>query len=208
MTDGNSVARKAANGAAWAEDWTGRRDPLPYPAGDPPGHLWCPAHVPPDGFEFMAAVGTQVCFLQPCPVNCPGWGLVVPDGSRFGYRLAAEVGCTRGCEAPEILWWQSWRLGDLPALEPDEPDERARRYATGVVRRVLGELPDVPSVRQLRRAAFIIGKWVDASGLPVELIAGALLSAAARAGFDPIAIAPVLAAALTAGRARPGRVPR
>jgi hypothetical protein len=156
----------------------------------------------------MAAAATQVCFLQPCPANCPGWVPVVPDGSRFGYRLAAEVGCTRGCDAPKILWWQNWRLGDLPALEPGEPDERARRYATVVVRGILGELPDVPSLRQLRRAAFAIGNWLDTSRLPVELIADLLLCAAARAKLDPISVAPVLAAAVTAGRARPGRVPQ
>jgi hypothetical protein len=129
---------------------------------------------------------------------------------RVAVRLPAGGGnrLHPGCDAPEILWWQNWRLGDLPALEPGEPDERARRYATGVVRRILGELSDVPSVRQLRRAAFVVGNWLDASGLPVELIAEALMGAAARAGLDPISIAPVLAAALTAGRARPGRVPR
>ena len=145
MTDGSSVARKAANWAAWAEAWTVRRNPLPCPTGDPPDHFWCPGHVPPDGFEFMGAVVTKACWFLPCPVDCcPGWVPLVPDGSRFGYRLAAEDGCTRGCEAPEILWWQNWRLGDLPALERGEPDERARRYATGVVRRILGELSDVP----------------------------------------------------------------
>jgi hypothetical protein len=134
---------------------------------------------------------------------------------RVAVRLPAGGGnrLHPGCDAPEILWWQNWRLGDLPALEPGEPDERARRYATGALRRILGELPDHPSLPQLRRAAFTVGTWLDASGLSVDLIAETLLGAAARAGLDPIAIAPVLAAALTAGRARPGsarpgKVPR
>jgi hypothetical protein len=129
----------------------------------------------------------------------------VPDGTRFGYRLAAEIGCSRGCEAPEVLWCQSLLLSKLVELEPDE---RARRYARGTIRGILGQLPELPTMPQLCRATFAVGNWLDASGLSVERIAEALLDAAARTGFDPIAIAPELDAALTAGRARPGRLPR
>jgi hypothetical protein len=133
---------------------------------------------------------------------------LLPDGSWYGYRLAAEIECSQGCEAPEILWWQGWRLADLTAHEPVEPDERARRYAAGALRRILGELPEVPTERQLTGSAYQTGRWLETGRLPAEPVAGTLLAAAARAGLDPVTIAPKLAAALTAGRARPGRLPR
>jgi hypothetical protein len=180
----------------------------PIPPGDPPGDLWCPAGLPPDPFAFMGAVGTKACWLCPCPCCCAGWVALVPDGTRSGYRIAAEPGCSAGCEAPEVLWWQSWRLGELPTREPAEADEQARRYAYGALRRVLGELPDRPDRKRLLRAAFDAGRWLAAGGLPPDPIAQALLTAAGRAGLDPTTIAPELAAAVTAGRARPGRLPR
>jgi hypothetical protein len=183
-------------------------DPLPYPAGDPSNHLWCVGHVPPDGFEFLGAVATKACWLLPCPACCVGWVPLVPDGSRFVYRLVAEIGCSAACEAPEILWWQGWRLGDLPALKPMEAGERDQRYATGALRRILGDLPARPTKRQLTGAAYQSGGWLETGDLPAAPVAHALLAAADRAGLDPDTIAPELAAALTAGRARPGRLPR
>jgi hypothetical protein len=208
MTYDTSAARAAANGGARPDPWVVPPDSLPCPAGDPPDRLWCPSRVPPDGFEFLGAVATEACWFLPCPACCQGWVPLVPDGSRFGYRLVAEIGCSAACEAPEILWWQGWRLGDLPALKPMEAGERAWRYAYGALRRVLSELPDRPDRERLLRTAFDAGRWLAAGDLPAAPVADALLAAADRAGFDPDTIAPVLADALTAGRARPGRLPR
>jgi hypothetical protein len=87
-------------------------------------------------------------------------------------------------------------------------DERSRRYAAGALRRILDALPDRPSEHELNRAAFAAGHWLEAGALPTEPVAGTLLAAAARANLDFDTIASKLAAALTAGRARPGRLPR
>ena len=129
----------------------------------------------------------------------------MPDGTEFGYRFAIEVGCSAGCEPPEVAWWHAWRLGEPPPRAA--PDERARRYATAAVRRQLEQLPDRPTREHLRAAAYQAGGWAAAGELDVEPIASTLLAAARRGGVDDPDIADKLAMAFLAGRARPGRVP-
>jgi len=68
--------------------------------------------IPPDGFEFFHARTTVKGWFLPCPACCRGWVPIVPDGD--GYRLGAEVGCSRGCAPEQLSWWHLWRLGELP----------------------------------------------------------------------------------------------
>jgi hypothetical protein len=208
MVRNESTARTAAGGGA---RHSGNRIEInlpPVQAGEPPRHLLTRSGIPPCGFEFLGAKATVKSWLLPCPACCLGWVPLMPDGTSDGYRLAAEIGCSVGCEAPAVFWWQAWRLGELLAREPAQADERAQRYARGALRRILGELPDRPTVPELRRAAFAAGRWLAAGDLPADPVARALLAAAARAGLDPIAVANKLAADLVAGCARPGRLPR
>lgn len=180
--------------------------PLPLPdAEPPPARAWCRAGTPPDGFEFLGAVATEECFLMVCPACLIGWVAIVPDGTRFGYRLASEIGCSAGCDPPEVAWWHLWRLGELPP--PPPPGERARRYAAGAIRRTLADLPERPSRDQLRRVAFDAGRWLEAGGLSTNAVARVLLDAAGRAALDGPALSAELAASIQAGRAQPGRVP-
>jgi hypothetical protein len=179
--------------------------PCPIRSGTPPGEQWAPLGTPPDTFTFMGAVPTRRCWMVPCPCCGTGWVLVVPDGTDYGYGLAAEVGCNAGCAPPEIAWWHLLRLGERPPPEP--PDERAKRYAAGAIRRILATLPERPSMTELRRAAFTAGGWLEAGQLRAGPIAAALLGAARRAGLEPASLVPELAAAVLAGRARPGRTP-
>ena len=180
-------------------------DELPFPAGEPErGEQWAPAGVPPTGLEFLGCRGSLECWLMPCPSCCRGWVPIVPDGTPDGYRLAAEVGCTIGCAESHIRWWHLWRLGLLPPSAPSDPG-RTRRYAAACIRRILEGLPDRPTAEQLRRAAFQIGGWLEAGGLRPDDAAAALLSAARRANVQGLGAQ--LAEAMTAGRARPGRVP-
>ena len=72
------------------------------------------------------------------------------------------------------------------------------------VRGIVRELPRHPALPELRRAAFACGGWIEAGDLPAEPVVMALLDVADRAG---VSADDVLAAALTAGRARPGRLP-
>ena len=69
---------------------------------------------PPDGFEFLGAKpapgGRWWRYL--CPACCGATVAVIPDGT--GWRLASEIGCSRGCEPSAIEWWHAWRRGDLP----------------------------------------------------------------------------------------------
>jgi hypothetical protein len=62
-------------------------------------------------------------------------------------------------------------------------------------------------VAELRRAAFAAGGWLEAGQPPAGPVAAALLGAARRAGLDPTSLVQELAAAVLAGRARPGRTP-
>lgn len=179
--------------------------PCPIRSGIPPGELWAYMGTPPDRLDFWGAVPTRRCWMMPCPCCRAGWCALLPDGTAYGYRLAAEIGCSNGCDPGEVQWWHLWRLGELPPREP--VDERARRYAAGAIRRTLTELPTRPSAAELRRAAFSAGRWLEAGGQGPDAVAGVLLQAAVRAGHDAEALAPNLAAAVLAGRARPGRVP-
>jgi hypothetical protein len=181
-------------------------DPLPFPAGEPErGEQWAPGGAPPAGLAFLGCQGTLEAWLAPCPCCCRGWVPVLPlgDADPYAYRLAVEAGCSRGCEPPAVAWWHAWKMGDLPPPVP--PDDRAERYARGAIRRLLAALPERPSLARLKAAAFWAGQWLAAGRLPTEPVADALLHAAVRAGLDEHVEA--LASAVTAGRAKPGRVP-
>jgi hypothetical protein len=199
----SGAARRAAGGAARFDGRTDH-DPTPIPSGMPPGELWCPAGLKPDPFEFMGALPTERCWVYPCPCPwCSGWVALLPCGWD-SYRIA-EIGCSADCDEDQVHRWQFWRLG-MPMHEPLPADEQSRRRAAGIVRRILEDLPEQPSERQLTGAAYQSGRWLEQGALPAEMVADPLLTAAARAGLDPATIAPKLAAALTAGRARPGRL--
>lgn len=178
--------------------------PLPFDEGEPDrGEMWAPGGCPPSGIEFLGCRGTIVCWAIPCPACLEGWCAVLPDGTEFGYRLAVEYGCSAGCEPAAVAWWHAWRCGALPPRAA--PDDRARRYAVGAIRRELAELPEQPTLPQLRAKAYKIGSWLEAGGLEADGAAQALVAAAERAGLADQAL--VLADAVTAGRAKPARVP-
>jgi hypothetical protein len=157
---------------------------------------------PPDGFEFLGAKpapgGRWYRYL--CPSCCAATVALVPDGT--GWRMASEMGCSRGCPQPLVELWQLIRLGE--PVPPPPPDERGRRYALAAVRRIVRELPAKPSLPELKRAAFACGGWVEAGWLDSDPVARALAAAARRAGCGS---STTLAAAMAAGRARPGRLP-
>lgn len=178
--------------------------PLPFEEGEPEfGEAWSPGGAPPSGLEFVGCRGTQECFVVPCPVCLEGWAAVLPDGSEFGYRLAHEYGCSAGCEPELVAWWRAWRCGVLPPRL--EPNDRARRYAAGAIRRELADLPERPTMPQLRAKAYRIGQWLAAGGLDADGAAGALVAAAERAGLAEHVL--TLADVMTAGRAKPARIP-
>jgi hypothetical protein len=233
MTYDMNAARAAANGNARPDTWdlskpvdmlraalildavAPRLEPDPIPATflaeRPPGELW--AEQPPSGqWALMRPTETAIGWLVMCPAchSSPcGWCRLLPDpADRFDYVLDLANGCSHGCEGPEVSWWHLWRSGLLPPHEPLPADERTRRRARGIVRRIIEGVPERPSERQLTGAAYQSGRWLEQGELPAELVADPLLAAAGRAGLDPATIAPKLAAALTAGRAHPGRLPR
>jgi hypothetical protein len=174
-----------------------------------PAELRAPTGVPPTGgWVFFRPTETAIGWLIVCPTNCTGWCRLLPDpADPYDYVLDLANGCSRDCEAEEVAWWHLWRSGLLPLREPLPADEQTRRRAAGMVRRILIDLPELPTERQLTGAAYRSGSWLETGGLPTELVADPLLTAAARAGFDPVIIAPKLATALMAGRARPGKLP-
>ena len=184
------------------------RSLLPFRIGAPPASALCPAGTPPDGFDFLGAVATVRCWMFPCPACCDGWVGLVPDGTQYGYRIASDVGCSAGCGGADIAWWQLWRLACLPPQAVDPVTWRGRAYAKAVLRRLLADLPSTPSEADLRRTAFQLGRWLEAGGLSADLVAPGLLAAGERAGLPRATIAPALAAAVTAGRADPARVPQ
>jgi hypothetical protein len=170
-------------------------DPLPFPPGDPPRQLLARAGIPPDGFAFLGAKRTVAGWFYPCPHCCRGWTVLVPAGA--GYRLGTEVGCSRGCDPALIHRWHRIRNGEL--LEPDEPDERGRRYAAGVIRNVLKEMPACHDPLRLTRRA---GSYGDAAGYDRLTLARKLTrTAGGRASLEQIH------AAVLEGAARPGRLP-
>jgi hypothetical protein len=180
---------------------------LPIQIGNPPGSLLCAAGTPPDGYDYLGAVSTIRGWLYPCPCCCEGWVGLAPDGSRFGYGIAADVGCSCGCVGPEISWWQLWQLGHLPPRIVQAVTGRTKAYVKAVVRRMLVDLPQQPTLDELRQVAFQLGRWLEAGGLSAEAIAPSLLAACDRAQLARAELASKLAEAVSAGRADPARVP-
>ena len=155
----------------------------------------------------MGAVQTVRCWMYPCPACCQGWVALLPDGTQYGYSIATSLGCSTGCSGPDIAWWQLWRLGCLPPRDVVPATARARAYARAVIRRQLAELPAAPTAEQLRKTAYQLGRWLEAGNLSADLVAPALLAAGKRSGLGREVLASPLAAAVTAGRADPARVP-
>jgi hypothetical protein len=178
--------------------------PLPFEEGEPDrGEMWCPGGAPPTGLEFLDCRGTLMCWVVPCPACLEGWSAVLPDGTEFGYRLAHEYGCSLGCEPPDVLWCHLLRCGILPPRP--EPGERARCYALAAARRELAEVAQRPTLAQLKSTGYRVGQWLAAGALDVDSAAQALVGAAQRAGLADQIL--TIADAVTAGRAKPARVP-
>jgi hypothetical protein len=157
--------------------------------------------APLDGFALLGAKPTRSgrWWRYLCPACCEATVAIVPHGQ--GWRLAAEIGCSRGCSEAAIRFWQAWRCGEIP---PEAPaDERAQRYAGGAVRRILAELPGRPTAAELAHAAFRCGQFVEAGKLDPEPIVAALTDEAVRAGVE---LEPV-ASAMATGTTRPARLP-
>lgn len=134
----------------------------------------------------------------------------MPDGTRFGYRLAYEIGCKQigsdiSCDAAEIAWSHLWRMGELPPLAP--PGEQERRYVKAALRNLVAELPEQPTLPELRSAAYRAGSLAEAAGMPGHVVARGIMAAAHRSGLAAEAIAQDLASSFSAGRARPYRIP-
>jgi hypothetical protein len=167
--------------------------------------MWCSAGTPPTGLEWLGAVATERCWLLPCPACCVGWVPLAPGPGEYGYTLAVGVGCSAACgaDAAELAWRHMWRNGTLPPRTAAEPAAWMKRYAERAVRGIWRDLPDPPSLAQLRRATFASGQWLQAGGLPDRLVERAVALAAQRAMVD----LQTLAADLLAGRARPARLP-
>jgi hypothetical protein len=178
--------------------------PTPIPRGDPPAHL---NNGIPLGFEFRRAVATVRCWMLPCPSCGVGWVPLVPDGTRFGYQLAGEVGCSgdfadpnwpnAGCEPEHVAWWFAWKAGELPSLP--ELDDRQRAYARGAVKNALaaalkGENP--------LAAARDAGRFATAAGYDHEEL-GTAFAVAAGERVEPHQ----LLNAILIGAATPGRIP-
>jgi hypothetical protein len=157
---------------------------------------------PPDAFEFLGAKRTKIDFWWRylCPCCCAATVALIPSG-RDGWRIASEIGCSRGCTAAEIDAWQAWRCGQAPPAA--ELDNRAHRYAMGAVRRILAELPEHPAREQLLQAAFRCGQFVAAAKLDPEPIIAVLADEASRAGVE---LEPI-AKAMASGCTRPARLP-
>jgi hypothetical protein len=181
--------------------------PTPAPRGDPPAELLCPAGTLPFGMAFVGAVATVRCWMAPCPSCLVGWVPVVPDGSRYGYRLA-EIGCSgdlalpgwpdNGCEPALVAWWAALRAGETPP--PPEPDERQRAYARAVVRNALADAMDGKNAYVAARRS---GGYVKPAGLAPDVLVTAFM-AAVPGQLDEHK----LMTAVLVGTAIPGRLPR
>jgi hypothetical protein len=174
--------------------------------GDPPAITVCPEGTPPDAFDFPGAKRTKLGWVYRCPCCSRGVVILRPTGQPYTYTIYAQASCSgEQCPPELILWWQELHCGRLPGLV-GEPDERARRYASAVLRRVLADMPERPSAVDLKRSAFKAGQWIEASGVVVDQLAHSIMTAARRSGLGHLA--GDLGDALTAGRAKPGRIPR
>lgn len=169
---------------------------LPFDEGLPErGEAWAPGGSPPAGLEFLGCRAALEAWLLPCPACLEGWVLIAPDGTRFGYRLAVETGCSAGCEPPLVAWWRAWRLGDLPPPEP--PSERQRRYAHAAVRNALDDvLRGKDPIGRARDA----GRFAEAAGFELQSLAAAF-ARTGRVQFHDVL------ASLLAGAATPARLP-
>lgn len=183
-------------------------DPLPCLPGTPPAKMRRPDGRPPCGYTFMGAKATVDGYLLPCPLCWRGWVPLAPNRHEpDGYRLAVEVGCSRGCDdAAEMMRAHLLCLSKLSP--PPPPSARERAYATACARRILRDLPARPSLPRLRSAAHELGSWLEAGDLDEQAALAALLNAAARNGLDRTDAGPVLGAALASGRLQPGRLPQ
>lgn len=184
--------------------------PLPPEVADelPAGDLWAPAGTPPCAFEFMGAKPTSIGWLVPCPRCCQGWAALRPDGTAFGYRLAAHLGCSAGCQPAEIALWHALRLGDLAAvhrLRPQpEPDEEERRYLIGALRhaaRRIGEARE--PLTALRREARSLAALAAGIGADPAEIARALAVVAHAARLQPEAAAVAILEGARSGASQP-----
>jgi hypothetical protein len=185
---------------------TAADDPA-IPVAEPPSNLWCHARTLPIGEWVLggpkpSSFGWHIS----CPSCLDGRAALDPDPSDpFGYILAAEP-CTRGCDPELIQWWHLWRSGELPPTLQVEHDGRAQRYARAVLRRIAADLQKQPTEARLKRAAYDAGRWAAAGGIEPTPVAGALLAAVAGAVSTETS-RKLVASNLTAGMARPARVP-
>jgi hypothetical protein len=155
--------------------------PTPFPRGAPPAYLMSREPGPPIGFELRRAVATTRGWMAPCPCCLVGWVPVLPDGSRFGYRLDPAIGCSgdfaepgwpdNGCSPSAVAWWAAWRAGDLPPLPA--PDDRQRAYARGVIRNCLA---DALEGKNPYAAGHRSGQFMEAAGFKPDALAGAFLA--------------------------------
>lgn len=178
--------------------------PCPLPSGTPPGEMWAPLGTPPD---IRAAVPTVRCWMAPCPCCLEGWCAVIPDGSRCGYRLAHEIGCSDGCEPADVAWWSLWRAGELPPRERVEASERGRRYAFGAAKHAARRIVEAADpLARLRREAYSLGGIAAGTGTDPQAVVRALAVAAKAAGVPAEAALPAITTNVTAGLARPRRI--
>jgi hypothetical protein len=183
-------------------------------AGDPPSWMWSLAGVPPFGaWVFLDPRPSVLCWHVSCPSCLVGRAVLLPsEHERYDYNLALEFGCTKGCPPELLAWWLTWRKGELPVVEPEEPTARARAYARKVA---AGEISSLgrPSARQdpqqaLRQSAYRIGQVLGPGGLCLDGVAEALILAGQALGISLPVVVALARSALMAGMAQPREVPR
>jgi hypothetical protein len=180
--------------------------PCPIVSGTPPGEQWAPLGTPPDGFEFMGAVPTRRCWMLPCPVCNVGWCPVVPDGTDHGYRLAAEIGCNAGCEAPDVAWCHLHQLGERPPREPVAPSEVDRLKVFGAARNATWRIVEARDpVARLKSEAYRLGEYAGGKGVDPHPAARVLAVAARHAGIPVETAVAAITSSILVGCARPRR---
>lgn len=180
--------------------------------GQPPIGLRCPAGTPPDGFTFPGAKATKGGWLLPCPCCCHGWVALKPNGTRYGYHIAAELSCTgEKCAPADITWWQAWRCGELVWRDLVEPGTQGRRYFIGACRNAIRRvLAAKDSCQHLAVEVYGLGQLAAGTGIEHEDALQAFLSIAKHTALDPVEVARTAAERMLAGRAKPrsGKGPR